>query len=96
MTARFEVEILAGAGVPADYLVRFTTCLVRRFSKLEALGNVAIVGGSIDILDAFEGPFVWEMTPEQLEATPPVGVEFTVMSLSAAGDVVKAVVRLNE
>jgi hypothetical protein len=92
MPAQYDVEILA-EGVPAAHLTRFTTCLARRFSKLESLGAFPVVGGSIDILDAFEGPFVWEMSPEQLEATPP---EFTVLSLSPNGDVIKAVVRLND
>jgi hypothetical protein len=91
--SRYQVDILQDPeDLPPEHRARFITCLERRFAKLEGSFQA---GGTIDILDAFEGPFVWEMTPEQLEATPPVGVEFTIESLSEPIDgVVHAVVRL--
>lgn len=42
------------------------------------------VGAGVDILDAFEGPYVWEMTDEQLEATPPSRVDFEIVDVDPA------------
>jgi len=96
MPYRYQVDVLQEPDeLPPEHRARFVTCLERRFAKLEAAGTSLAQGDSIDILDAFEGPFVWEMSAEQLEATPPVGVEFTIVSLSPPTDgIVRAVVRL--
>ena len=39
------------------------------------------LGGTFDILDAFEGKFVWEMTPEDLETTPPTSLILEIVSV---------------
>ena len=91
----YRVEIRCDDDLPDAQRARFLVCLARRFARLEDAGTPAEVEGPIDILDTFEGPFVWEMTPAQLEATPPVGVEFVVVSLTEVdADTVDAVVQL--
>lgn len=83
MTSRFTVEVLEQPDGPeADVRERFRVCAERRLMKLEAQGRAYPAAGDVfDILDAFAGPFVWEMTPEQLEANPPVSVELEVSAV---------------
>jgi len=81
--------------LPAEHRERFRVCLERRLGKLTTAGKPPVVGGAVDILDAFDGPYVWEMTPEQLEATPPTQIWFTVVSMEPAGDSTKVTVRID-
>jgi hypothetical protein len=83
MSSRFEVEVAEQPDGPdAELRARFRVCAERRLTKLEAQGRAyPAVGDVFDILDAFEGPYVWEMTPEELAARPPVGVELEVTAV---------------
>jgi hypothetical protein len=82
-TCEYEVEVQEQPGGPdARLRERFRRCAERRLAKLEALkGHYPQPGGRFDILDAFEGKFVWEMTPEELGATPPTAVYLEVVSV---------------
>ena len=83
MTSRFTVDVHEQPDGPEPELrARFRVCAERRLMKLEAQGRAYPAAGDVfDILDAFAGPFVWEMTPEELEATPPVSVELEVIAV---------------
>jgi hypothetical protein len=82
----YTVEVLDEDGGPDPALrERFAACAARRLARLEANeGHYPTVGGSFDILDGFEGPFVWEMTPEELEANPPSSVLLEVVTVDPA------------
>ena len=83
MPHRYEVQILAEDDEPPAALrERFRVCLERRLARLETQGGpYPQVDEVVDILDAFEGPYVWEMTPEELEARPPVSVELLIVEV---------------
>ena len=97
-TYRVEIEPIEDGPEPA-LLERFVTCANRRLAKLEPTEGYPVAGGSFDILDAFEGKFVWEMSEAEFEATPPTRVDFEIVSVDpveppAEGDVVTVVARL--
>lgn len=84
MTAySYVAEIAEEEGGPGPELRdRFAVVVARRFQQLEEQEGVyPTAGDSFDFLDAFEGPFVWEMTDADLEATPPTLVDFEVLEV---------------
>lgn len=84
----FQVEVAEQEGGPEPELrERFSVCASRRLGKLEATGRpYPKPGDTFDILDAFGGPYVWEMTDEQLAATPPTQVDLEVVSVEPEAD----------
>lgn len=88
MAHEFTVEFEEQQDGPGPELrARWVICAGRRLGKLEATGRAYPQPGDVfDILDAFEGPFVWEMTPEQLEATPPTQVDLEVVGVEPTQD----------
>jgi len=88
MAHTFEVEFEEQEGGPEPELrERFSVAASRRLGKLEETGRpYPKPGDMFDILDAFEGPYVWEMTDEQLEATPPTQVDIEVVSVDPPED----------
>jgi hypothetical protein len=90
MAHQFTVEFEEQDGGPEPALrERFAVVAARRFGVLEGDGQAyPAAGDSFDFLDAFEGPYVWEMTDQQFEETPPAAVEAEVVSVdpvSASG-----------
>jgi hypothetical protein len=88
MAHEFTVEFEEQDGGPEPELrERFAVAASRRLGKLEGQGRpYPAAGDTFDILDAFSGPFVWEMTDEQLEATPPSSVDLEVVSVDPPAD----------
>lgn len=101
MTHSYEVEIEDTEGGPEPTLrERFAVCAARRLQKIEAEAGYPQAGQSFDILDAFEGKYVWEMTDAEFEATPPSRVDLEVVSVDpveapADGATVKVVARVS-
>jgi hypothetical protein len=94
MARRYEVEVLPDPpDMPAEHRARFKICLERRLGKLEDKGKAAKQGDSVDILDNFSGKYVWEMSAEELEKTPPSSVELTIDSMETNDGVVPVVAR---
>jgi len=85
-TCEYLVEIEDQPDGPdAALRERFSRCAARRLAKIEAAsGAYPTPGSTFDILDGFEGKFVWEMTPEELEATPPTAVYLEVVVVEPA------------
>lgn len=83
MPHTFEVTVEASDDGPDDALrARFATCAARRLAALERdEGSYPEAGAWFDILDGFEGPFVWEMTDAEFEASPPSSVELEVVAV---------------
>lgn len=79
----YTVQVLAEDGGPEPELrERFATVIARRFQKLEdQKGVYPKAGDAFDFMDAFEGKFIWEMTDDDLEATPPSLVDFEVVEV---------------
>ena len=86
MPHRYVVEIVADPEVPEEHRARFKVCLERRLAKLAERGKVPEAGQTADILDNFAGKYVWEMTPAELEQTPPSSVELEIRSLEPLAD----------
>lgn len=88
MTHQFTVEFEEQDGGPEPALrERFGVVASRRLGKLAEDGAAyPTAGDSFDFLDAFEGPYVWEMTDAQFEATPPTSVDAEVVSVDPAVD----------
>lgn len=88
MAHEFTVEFEEQDGGPEPALrERFGVAAAHRLVKLEATGRPYPQAGDVfDILDAFEGPYVWEMTAEQLEATPPTQIDIEVVSVDPVQD----------
>lgn len=86
MAHEFTVEFEEQDGGPEPELrERFAVVAARRFAKLEEEGGAyPAAGDSFDFLDAFEGPYVWEMTDQQFEETPPTSVYAEVVSVEPA------------
>lgn len=87
MAHEYVVEILPDEDGNPDPALRerFTLCANRRLRKLEELeGTYPAVGVPFDILDAFSGPFVWEMTDAEFEATPPSRIDLEVVAVDPA------------
>ena len=88
MAHEFTVEFEAQDGGPKPELrERFGVVASRRLTaRAKEGGAYPAAGDGFDFLDAFEGPYVWEMTPEQFEATPPSSVNASVVSVDPAAD----------
>jgi hypothetical protein len=93
----YEVELEPQEGGPEPELrERLAVVAAHRLPKLE---DYPSAGLAFDALDTFEGKYVWEMTPEEFEATPPTQVDFEVVSVDpveapADGAAVKVVARV--
>lgn len=82
MSAYEYVVDLDPAGIEPPLVERFGVIIQRRFEQLEEQrGEYPTVGGAYDFMDAFEGPYVWEMTDAEFEATPPTLVAFDVLEV---------------
>ena len=79
----FDVTFLAEEGGPEPHLVeRFNTALTYRLELLdERDGAYPKAGDSSYFLDGFEGPFAWELSDAELEANPPTGVYYDIVSV---------------
>ena len=88
MAHEFTVEFEEQDGGPEPQLrERLGVVAAHRLAKLEAAGGAyPAAGDAFDVLDAFEGPYVWEMTDEQLEATPPTQIDLEVVSVDPVQD----------
>lgn len=61
---------------------RFGVVASRRLKVLEEDGNAyPKAGDSFDFMDAFDGPYIWEMTDAEFEATPPSLIGAEVVSV---------------
>ena len=100
MPQTYEVQIEPTADGPEpELLERFVVCATRRLAKLEPTEGYPVAGRGFDIMDAFEGPYIWQMTDAELEATPPTRVDLEVVSVDpveppADGRTVTVVARL--
>jgi len=83
MAHEFTVEFEEQDGGPEPALrERFGVVASRRLGKLEGDGHpYPRAGDDFEFMDAFEGPFIWEMTDAQLEQTPPTLVSAQVVSV---------------
>ena len=88
MTHEFTVEFDEQDGGPEPELRRrFGVVASRRLQKLEGDGRpYPAAGDEFDFMDAFDGPYVWEMTDAQFEATPPTLIGAEVVSVDPAED----------
>ena len=69
-------------GIEPPLHERFTVIIQRRLEQLEEQqGSYPRAGVPFDFMDAFEGPYVWEMTDAQFEATPPTLVDVEVLEV---------------
>ncbi len=98
---QYQVTLIADEDGPEPELAeRFITCATRRLGRLEEdQGFYPAVGAPFDIMDAFAGPFVWEMTAAEFEATPPSRVDLEIVSVDpvdrpAPGATVRVTVRV--
>lgn len=88
MTHEFTVVFEEQDGGPEPALrERFGVVASRRLGKLDGDGApYPKAGDSFDFMDAFDGPYVWEMTDAQFEATPPTLVDAEVVSVDPVSD----------
>ena len=88
MAHEFTVEFEEQEDGPEPELrERFAVAAARRLTSLEKDGRpYPAAGDSFDFLYVFDGPYVWEMTDEQVEATPPGSVEVEVVSVDPPED----------
>jgi hypothetical protein len=86
MAHEFTVEFETQDDGPEPALRdRFGVVASRRLGKLEEDGTAyPKAGDAFDFMDAFEGPYVWEMTDAQFEATPPSLIGCEVVSVDPA------------
>lgn len=86
MAHEFTVEFEEQDGGPEPALrERFAVVAAYRLVQLENEGRpYPVAGGAFDIMDAFEGPYVWEMTDAQFEATPPTLIDLEIVSVDPA------------
>ncbi len=86
MAHEFTVEFEEQDDGPEPALrERFAVVAARRLAALEKEGGAyPKAGDAFDFLDAFEGPFVWEMTDAQFEATPPSSIGCEIVSVEPA------------
>lgn len=97
---QYDVELEQQEGGPEPELrERLAAVAARRLQKLEENAGYPHAGQAFDALDTFAGKYVWEMSPEEFEATPPTQVDFEVVSVdpvdaAAAGATVKVVLRV--
>jgi len=82
----YVVDLLEEDGGPEPALRdRFAVVVAYRLHQLqEQKGVYPKAGDAYDFMDAFEGPYVWEMTDAQFEATPPTLVDFEVLEVDPA------------
>ena len=85
-TRTYEVTVQAGEeGPPPEIVERLVAVATYRLEGLEEKeGHYPRAGGSFDMLDNLEGKFFWEMTDEELEATPPTAVYFDIVAVDPA------------
>ena len=90
MAHEFTVEFEEQDDGPEPALrERFGVVASRRLQRLEEDGKpYPQAGDAFDFMDAFEGPYIWEMTDAQLEATPPslIGAEVVSVDPAAPAD----------
>jgi hypothetical protein len=80
----FEVTLEEQEDGPDEKLrARFAVCASRRLAK-QAAEAYPKSGSQFDILDAFEGKFVWEMSQAEMEQNPPSSVEMEIVSIEPA------------
>jgi hypothetical protein len=96
MAHEFTVVFEEQDGGPEPALrERFSVIASRRLGKLEAEGrSYPAAGEEFDIMDAFEGPYIWEMTDAQLEATPPTLIGVEIVSVDPVQDAGSGPVRV--
>lgn len=82
----FTVEFEEQDGGPeAPLRERFAVVAARRLAALEDDGRAyPTAGDSFDFMDAFEGPYIWEMTDQQIADTPPTLIAAEVVSVDPA------------
>jgi hypothetical protein len=82
----FVARIAEEEGGPEPELrERFAVIIGHRLGQLEEQKGVyPKAGDHYDFMDAFEGPYVWEMTDAEFEATPPTLVDFEVLTVEPA------------
>ncbi len=77
-----EMEDQGPEGPAAPLRERFATCARFRLRQLERrAGHYPRAGGALDIMDGFEGKFVWEATNAELEAHPMSIIDLEVVSV---------------
>jgi len=87
MTAYTYVAVIAeeDGGPEPELRERFAVIVAYRLGQLEdQKGVYPRAGETYDFMDAFEGPYVWEMTDAEFEATPPTLVDFEVLAVDPA------------
>jgi hypothetical protein len=79
----YRVTVMEEEGGPEPALrERLATVAAFRLGRLdEKQGHYPVVDGWFDMLDGFEGKFLWEMTDEELEASPPSRIDFEVVAV---------------
>lgn len=69
-------------GPDAAMRQRLATCAAFRLGSLERrTGHYPQAGGAFDMLDNFNGPFLWERSDEQIADDPPSRVDYEVVSV---------------
>ena len=87
MTGRaYVVELREEEGGPEPWLRdRLAIVIERRFHQLQEQQGVSPKAGDVyDVLDAFEGKYVGEMTGAELEAATPTRVDVEVLDVDPA------------
>ena len=79
----YQVALLEEPGGPdAALRERLARVAAFRLASLDRRqGHYPVVGGAFDMLDGLEGKFLWEMTDEELEASPPSRIDFEVVAV---------------
>ena len=83
---QYIVEMLEQPGGPdAALRARLAVVLAFRLTRLEVNeGHYPKAGGEVDMLDNFNGPYLWEMSDADLEANPPSRVDFEIVDVDPA------------
>jgi len=83
MAHEYVAEIAEEDGGPEAALRdRFAAIVAYRLGQLEEQAGVyPKAGDRFDFMDAFTGPYVWEMTDAEFEATPPTLVDVEVLEV---------------
>jgi len=77
-----ELEDQGPGGPDASLRERFATCAGFRLRQLERrAGHYPRAGGALDIMDGFEGKFVWEASDEELAESPMSIIDLEVVSV---------------
>lgn len=86
MKNTYIVTVRATPDGPDEALrIRFATCAAFRLTTLEDReGYYPKVGEYFDMLDNLSGPFLWDMSDEDIDKNPPSRIDYQVLAVEPA------------